>query len=79
MNISYGATFAPAPAFSRSIDFYRIDVDDRVVLTGNLITTQTVALLTANGFPASAARGTSPMPSTRAPTASMSWPTMACK
>lgn len=51
VNISYGATFAPAPAFSLSVDFYRIDVDDRVVLTGNLITAQTVALLTANGYP----------------------------
>jgi iron complex outermembrane receptor protein len=51
VNISYGVTFAPAPAFSLSVDFYRIDIDDRVVLTGNLITPQTVALLTANGFP----------------------------
>ncbi len=51
VNISYGVTFAPAPAFSLSVDFYRIDVKDRVVLTGNLITAQTVALLSANGYP----------------------------
>ena len=51
VNISYGVTFSPARAFTLSVDFYRIDVDDRVVLTGNLITAQTVALLTANGYP----------------------------
>jgi iron complex outermembrane recepter protein len=50
VNISYGVTFAGS-GLTLSVDFYRIDVDDRVVLTGNLITPQTVALLAANGFP----------------------------
>ena len=50
VNVSYGVTWSPVPTFTLSTDFYRIDVDDRVVLTGNMINTQTRALLAANGY-----------------------------
>ncbi len=50
VNISYGVTWSPSKTFTLSTDFYRIDVDDRVVLTGNMINTQTRTLLANNGF-----------------------------
>ncbi|MGQ0650564.1 MAG: TonB-dependent receptor [Gemmatimonadaceae bacterium] len=50
VNLSYGVTYSPIKTFTLSADFYRIDVDDRVVLTGNMINTQTRTLLANNGF-----------------------------
>jgi iron complex outermembrane receptor protein len=50
VNLSYGLTLQPIENFSLSADFYRIDIDDRVVLSGNLINPATTALLTQNGF-----------------------------
>ncbi|MBL8980719.1 MAG: TonB-dependent receptor, partial [Gemmatimonadetes bacterium] len=50
VNVSYGLTWSPTKTFTLSTDFYRIDVDDRVVLTGNMINATTRALLASNGF-----------------------------
>jgi iron complex outermembrane receptor protein len=50
VNVSYGLTWSPTRSFTFSTDFYRIDVDDRVVLTGNLINATTRTLLANNGF-----------------------------
>ncbi|MBL8961949.1 MAG: TonB-dependent receptor, partial [Gemmatimonadetes bacterium] len=50
VNVSYGLTWSPTKSFTFSTDFYRIDVDDRVVLTGNMINATTRTLLSNNGF-----------------------------
>jgi iron complex outermembrane receptor protein len=51
LNVSYGVVLRPVRTLSLSADFYRIDIDDRIVFSGNLINATTTALLTANGFP----------------------------
>jgi len=33
-NFTFGATWNPTPAVAATIDFYRIDIDDRIVLSG---------------------------------------------
>jgi iron complex outermembrane recepter protein len=50
VNLSYGITLQPIENFTLSADRYQIDIDDRVVLSGNMINGATTALLAANGF-----------------------------
>ncbi|MEP6730126.1 MAG: TonB-dependent receptor [bacterium] len=56
VNISYGITLQPIDNFTLSADMYRIDIKDRVVLSGNLINPNTTALLNAAGFAVGGAR-----------------------
>ncbi|HEX2094702.1 MAG TPA: TonB-dependent receptor [Longimicrobiaceae bacterium] len=37
VNLSAGVTFNPIPALAATVDFYQIDVDDRIVLSGNFL------------------------------------------
>ena len=53
-NYSAGFAWNPLNPLSVTLDFYRIDIDNRIVLTGNLTGPKIVALLTP--FGASAAR-----------------------
>jgi iron complex outermembrane recepter protein len=53
-NYSAGFAWNPVNPLSVTLDFYRIDIDDRIVLTGNLTGPKIVALLAP--FGASAAR-----------------------
>ena len=50
-NISAGITAQPVRALSITADYYRIDIDDRVVLSENLTQTAVRDFLTANGEP----------------------------
>jgi iron complex outermembrane receptor protein len=50
VNLSSGITLQPFENFSLSADLYRIDIDDRVVLSGNMINAATTQLLADNGF-----------------------------
>lgn len=60
LNLSVGATANPFRGFNLTVDLYRIQIDDRIVLTENLGASGTGtaaqraaigAILTANGFP----------------------------
>ena len=51
VNISAGVVLNPLDRLSVSLDFYRIDVDDRIVVTENLEGAAVVALLQGAGFP----------------------------
>ena len=48
-NISGGITLQPVRALSVTADYYRIDIDDRVVLSENLLQVAVRDFLTANG------------------------------
>ena len=59
VNISLGATANPLPGLTFTIDYYRIDIDNRIVLTENLgaagsgtaaVNAAVKAVLDANGF-----------------------------
>ncbi|HYI49143.1 MAG TPA: TonB-dependent receptor [Allosphingosinicella sp.] len=59
LNLSFGATANPVSGLTLTIDYYRIDIDDRIVLTENLgaagsgtaaVNAAVKALLDANGF-----------------------------
>lgn len=50
INLSAGATFTPAPGISLTVDYYEIDIDDRIVVTENLQGAAVVSLLRAAGF-----------------------------
>ena len=59
INISLGATANPLPGLTLTIDYYRIDIDNRIVLTENLgaagsgtaaVNAAVKAVLDANGF-----------------------------
>jgi iron complex outermembrane recepter protein len=50
-NLSGGITMQPVPALSITADYYRIDIDDRVVLSENLTQTAVRDFLAANGEP----------------------------
>jgi iron complex outermembrane receptor protein len=59
LNLSLGATANPVPGLTLTVDWYRIDIDNRIVLTENLgaagagtpaVNAAVKALLDANGF-----------------------------
>jgi iron complex outermembrane receptor protein len=59
VNLSFGATANPVQGLTLTLDFYRIDIDNRIVLTENLgaagagtaaVNAAVKALLDANGF-----------------------------
>jgi iron complex outermembrane recepter protein len=59
LNLSFGATANPLPGLTLTIDYYRIDIDNRIVLTENLgaagsgtaaVNAAVKAVLDANGF-----------------------------
>ena len=59
LNLSFGATANPVSGLTLTIDYYRIDIDNRIVLTENLgaagagtaaVNAAVKALLDANGF-----------------------------
>ena len=51
VNYSLGITAAPAEGLSVTIDAYRIEIDDRIVLSENLTGTAVQNFLTSRGFP----------------------------
>jgi outer membrane receptor protein involved in Fe transport len=53
VNLSLGVTLNPVPGLSATVDFYRIDIDDRIVLSGNFLGAPIRALFEQGG----AARG----------------------
>ena len=48
-NYSAGFTFSPSADFNLTVDFYRIDIDDRIVLSNNLSGEAIEALLSGTG------------------------------
>ncbi len=50
MNLSGGVTIQPVPSFSITADYYRITIDDRIVLSGNFNQPQVVTFLEQRGF-----------------------------
>lgn len=50
VNLSAGVTLTPFDRFSLTIDYYRITIDDRIVVTENLQGAQVEGLLKAAGF-----------------------------
>ena len=50
LNYSAGITFNPTDRFDITLDFYRIEVDNRIVITENLSGAAVAALLSAAGF-----------------------------
>ena len=49
-NLSAGVTFSMVPGLNITADYYRIDIDDRIVITENLQGAAVVTLLTQAGF-----------------------------
>lgn len=49
-NLSFGFLFQPTKAFTTTLDFYRIDIRDRIVLSENLTGTAVRNFLAANGY-----------------------------
>ena len=56
INYSAGLAFDAIRNFQLTADFYRIQIDDRVVFSGNLINATTRALLVSKGFNVAGAR-----------------------
>ena len=52
VNESVGLTFHPRDNFTGSIDFYRVEIDDRVVLSSNYTGSAVTNFLTSRGLPA---------------------------
>ena len=52
INWSGGFTWQPVEAFTSSIDFYQIEIDDRIVLSSNFIGAPVVNFLVSRGLPA---------------------------
>ena len=50
LNLSAGAAFFPLPNLSVTVDFYRITIDDRIVLSGNFTGGAVRDTLAARGF-----------------------------
>ena len=75
VNISAGVAVEPISALAFTADFYRIKINDRIVLTDNFTGQQIQDLFTAVGLRGVAAAASSPTRSTRARTASISWRT----
>jgi iron complex outermembrane receptor protein len=50
MNLSVGATLTPGSGINVTVDYYDIDIDDRIVVTENLQGAAVVALLQSAGF-----------------------------
>ncbi|HJU69484.1 MAG TPA: TonB-dependent receptor [Gemmatimonadaceae bacterium] len=50
-NLSAGITFNPVRFFSLTADWYRVNIDDRIVLSGNFVDTSVANLLARNGIP----------------------------
>jgi len=50
VNLSVGMTWNPVPQFSASVDYYHIDIDDRIVLSSNFTGPAIVALLASQGI-----------------------------
>ncbi len=51
VNLSGGLTFRQGNNLSFSADYYRLDIDDRIVLSGNFIDVSVRTLLANNGIP----------------------------
>jgi len=51
LNYSLGLVASPTDALSLTLDIYRIDIDDRIILSENLTGPAVAAFLTAQGFP----------------------------
>lgn len=49
-NVSVGVTFNPVNFFSLTADWYRVNIDDRIVLSGNFVDTSVANLLARNGI-----------------------------
>ncbi len=49
-NLSAGVTFSMVPGLNITADYYRIDIDDRIVITENLQGADVVSLLRGAGF-----------------------------
>lgn len=49
-NVSAGITFNPVRFFSLTADWYRVNIDDRIVLSGNFIHSTVADLLEENGI-----------------------------
>jgi iron complex outermembrane receptor protein len=49
-NVSAGVTFNPVRFFSLTADWYRVNIDDRIVLSGNFVDTSVANLLARNGI-----------------------------
>ena len=50
-NVSAGVTFNPVRFFSLTADWYRVNIDERIVLSGNFVDTSVANLLARNGIP----------------------------
>jgi iron complex outermembrane receptor protein len=50
LNYSAGIVLNPVPRLNITLDFYRIEVDDRIVISENLAGAQVASLLSAAGF-----------------------------
>lgn len=50
-NVSAGITFNPVRFFSLTADWYRVNIDERIVLSGNFVDTSVANLLARNGIP----------------------------
>jgi iron complex outermembrane recepter protein len=50
-NVGAGITFNPVRFFSLTADWYRVNIDDRIVLSGNFVDTSVANLLARNGIP----------------------------
>jgi iron complex outermembrane receptor protein len=51
INLSAGVAIAPVRNLSITADYYRIDIDDRIVLSGNFTQAKVQELFRNNGFP----------------------------
>ena len=51
INKSLGLVFTPIPAASLTIDYYRINIDDRIIFSGNFTGTAMTNFLASQGFP----------------------------
>ncbi len=72
-HLSAGLVLTPVDSFDLTADYYRIDIDDRIVLSGNFTDPPPPAVPRIRNllapFGTSAARGSSPTPSTPGPRA----------
>ena len=50
-SVSLGMTMRPFPTFSVSADYYKIAIEDRIVLSGNFLGSAVETLLATNGIP----------------------------
>jgi iron complex outermembrane recepter protein len=50
VNLSVGVSLEPLSGFSATVDFYQIDIDDRIVLSGNFVGPEVRALFQSRGL-----------------------------